>query len=78
MDLTVIIQETKKAIDIKVNRQQVIEDTVSILEDGGILDFELSEGVYAVRSERKHERINKKLTYVQADIYTGDILYLES
>lgn len=73
MDITISYQEFQK--DIKVNRKQKIEQTISVLKDNGIINLPENEN-YMAFSERNKTRISKHLTYEQACIYTGDILWI--
>lgn len=69
-------QESKQfKADIKVNREQKISDTLLILEDGGVLPGNESAEC-CVFSERLDEHIDIQLTYQQAGVYNGDILYI--
>lgn len=74
MDITII--DGTCARDIKVNRKQRIEDTVTVLRKCGLLERQ-EFNFYTIFSKRKEIRINRHLTYEQAEIYTGDILYIE-
>ncbi len=71
-------QNTKKnGMDIKVNREQRIMDTLLILIDGGILQEQSDLENNTIYSERLDKKIDVKMTYEQAEIYNGDILYLD-
>lgn len=71
-------QNTKKnEMDIKVNREQRIMDTLLILIDGGILQVQSNLENNSIYSERLDKKIDVKMTYEQAEIYNGDILYLD-
>lgn len=75
MDITIAVKNER--IDVKVNRRQKIEDTMYILGNGGIIELCSEEGGYTVRSERNGEQINPKMSFKKANIFNGDILYLE-
>ncbi len=62
--------------DIKVNREQKILETVIILIDGGILPRGINDREIHIFSKRKGEYIDVNTSYVQADIFNGDILYI--
>lgn len=62
--------------DIKVNREQKILETVIILIDGGILPRGINDREIRIFSKRKGEYIDVNASYVQADIFNGDILYI--
>lgn len=69
-------QENKQfKADIKVNREQKISDTLLILEDGGVLPGHRTREC-CIFSERLEEYIDIQLTYQQAGVYNGDILYI--
>jgi len=71
-------QNTKKnEMDIKVNREQRIMDTLLILIDGGILQEQSDLEKNTIYSERLDKKIDVKMTYEQAEVYNGDILYLD-
>ena len=71
-------QNTKKnEMDIKVNREQRIMDTLLILIDGGILQEQSDLENNTIYSERLDKKIDVKMTYEQAEVYNGDILYLD-
>ena len=63
--------------DIKVNREQKIEDTLQILWNGGILPAEFRSETHQIFSGRKEVYINTDLNYEEAEIYNGDILYIQ-
>lgn len=64
-------------IDIKVNREQKIADTMLILLDGGVLPIEFNKENNHIFSKRKGEYINMDLNYEEAEIFNGDILYIK-
>lgn len=72
--LTWRIQEDK-TIDIKVNREQKIGETMKILRQKGLYPS-LDDRLCVLQSLRTKERLNPALTYVEQGIYTGDILVL--
>lgn len=63
--------------DFKVNRKQKIEDTITVISEGTLF-FEGKKEKYTIFSKRRGERINRHLTYEQAEIYAGDILFVEA
>lgn len=76
MIITLCQRETGVRIDIKVNREQKITDTLVILLDGGILEEKGGLADNRIYSERKEKYIDAEQTYQQAGIYNGDILYV--
>lgn len=76
MIYTLICKQTNFETDIKVFEYQKIKDTLSILYNEKIIAINPDNPI-AIRSERKAEMISKEMTYEQAGIYNGDILYIE-
>jgi uncharacterized ubiquitin-like protein YukD len=76
MIYTLICKQTNFETDIKVFEHQKIKDTLSILYNEKIIAINPDNPI-AIRSERKAEMISKEMTYEQAGIYNGDILYIE-
>ena len=70
LTLSFDIKPLDKRLNIMVNEDQVIGNTLLVLEGKGLV----RPGAVSVRSGRGGERINPRLTYRQARIYTGDIL----
>ena len=77
MIITLRQNTEKNGMDIKVNREQRIMDTLLILIDGRILQGQSELENNTIYSERLDEKIDVKMTYEQAEIYNGDILYLD-
>lgn len=63
--------------DIKVNREQKIADTLQILWNGGVLPAEFLPKTHRLFSGRKEGYVNTNLNYEEAEIYNGDILYIQ-
>lgn len=63
-------------IDIKVNREQKIADTMLILFDGGVLGADFNIENRRIFSKRKDEYIDTALSYEKAKIFNGDVLYI--
>lgn len=76
MIYTLICKQINFETDIKVFEHQKIKDTLSILYNEKIIAINPDNPI-AIRSERKAEMISKEMTYEQAEIYNGDILYIE-
>ena len=76
MIYTLICKQIHFETDIKVFEHQKIKDTLSILYNEKIIAINPDNPI-AIRSERKAEMISKEMTYEQAGIYNGDILYIE-
>lgn len=75
--VTLILMKSKAEIDIQVNPQQKIIDTLKIVKENQILPMPDLEEEIKVRSDRRRTYINPELTYEQASIYTGDRMMIE-
>ncbi len=75
MQLTLTIMSNKYNFmkDIMVNRQQKIQDTLTILMEAEIIPEEAA-GEYKIRSLRTKLFIQPDMTYEQARIYYGDMI----
>lgn len=67
-----------KNIDLMVNDEQRISETMHILSERGILPEDIVEKVRHVKSLRTKNQVNILMTYNEADIYSGDILEITS
>ena len=74
--LTLILTKSDTQIDIQVNPKQKIIDTLIILENNHKLSIEMGIECIRIKSKRRKEYINAKLTFEQAELYTGDCLLL--
>lgn len=63
-------------LDIKVNRDQKILETMLILYDGGVLPVNVENEKLRIFSDRNEEWVDFGLSYRQAEIFNGDILYI--
>lgn len=63
----------KNDYDIMTNQNNVIRDTLEILQDKGMLFFEdsMPQQIYSVR---KRKNISVDSTYKKGGVYQGDIL----
>lgn len=64
------------AEDIRVNREQKLSETMLILSDGAVMPVDIDFENNHLFSERKGEKIDWNLSYEQADLFNGDILYI--
>lgn len=64
-------------IDLMVNEEQKIVETMKILVEKGILNEEQTMFIKFVKALRTNNQVNILLTYKEAKIYSGDILELE-
>lgn len=76
MVITVKRKGSESFLDIQVNREQKIKDTLLILSRAELLSGENTEHGFRIYSRRLRELVEGELTYVQAEIYNGDILEL--
>ncbi len=76
--LTLTFKSEKAQIerDIQVNPQQKIEDTLSILQEAGLLTGIETEQV-RIKSLRRGMCLEKDENYARQSVYTGDILELD-
>lgn len=76
MIYTLCMEEDGFVMDIKVNREQKIIETILVLQDGRVLPSNIDIEKVRIFSGRKGEYIDKNANYVQEDIFQGDILYI--
>jgi len=76
MALTLILNKEDQQLDIQVNPCQKIADTLRILKENNRLTDEYDSDAVLIKSQRRKEYINKRLSYEQADLYSGDCLKL--
>lgn len=76
LTLSLTILPQNRRLDIQVNENQTIMETLTVLDDKGLLLGVTVDNHLLIRSERSRERLNPLLTYEQAGIFTGDILYV--
>lgn len=76
MIYTLYVEKSDFIEDINVNREQKIVETILVLQDGNILSSDIDIEKMRIFSGRKGEYIDKYATYVQEDIFQGDILYV--
>lgn len=76
MIVTLCYEQINLNIDIKVNKEQKISETVMILIDGGIIPINNKNGIYNIFSKRRGTLIDSNFSYEQSGIYNGDILYV--
>lgn len=67
----------KRDMDLLVFEEQRIAETMEILVDKGLLEYEMADNIKYVKSMRTNNQVNILLTYSEANIYSGDILELE-
>lgn len=74
--LTVTILDTDYSLDIQVNEEQKIIDTLSVLSHNLPTKSAPVSEIKYVRSVRTKRRINTQYSYNQAKIHTGDHLLI--
>lgn len=72
--ITQIMGTHNKCMDIQVNEEQKIIDTLQVLYQTGLIQDEDIGTAGYVYSERNKQIVNTQLTYKQAMIFNGDIL----
>ncbi len=70
--------EGRPDMDLLVSDDQTISETMQILGEKGLLAGKTAETVKYIKTLRADRQLNVLLTYNEADIYSGDILVLES
>ncbi len=65
-------------MELLVFEEQKIAETMEILEEKGLLGDEVADSVKYIKALRTNNQVNVLLTYSEANIYSGDILVLES
>lgn len=74
--ITILMKESSLCEDIQVNENQKLIETFHILAEKGILPMVDRINLHEVKSERKQQYCNVRLSYAQLQIYNGDILQL--
>lgn len=64
----------QRDVDLMVNSNQRICDTIKILYESGYLDVLEADNIQFVKSHRNLRNINVRLTYENGMIYSGDII----
>ncbi|MCL2254320.1 MAG: hypothetical protein FWC09_07725 [Lachnospiraceae bacterium] len=76
LTLSFTILPNKQRFNVQVDENQVIADTLSVLNERGLLPDQIDVFRASVESARNEGHINPRLTYSQANIYNGDIIYV--
>lgn len=72
--LTLTFEIGNQKIDIMVRPDQRMSEVLKVLKDNRIIFFQTEKAV--IYSMRKKEYVNQRLTFRQAEVFTGDILVL--
>ena len=77
LTVSIVMLNTGNVIDISVKSDQRISAVLKILSERGYIKYDSkSENVF-IRSWRFGDFVNPMMTFKQADIFFGDILYIE-
>lgn len=73
MDITITFCDETMGNEnsIRINSNQIINDTLCVLASNGLVRH---ENYYELYSRRNHIQINGMLTYEEANIYNGDVI----
>lgn len=77
LTLTVVMMNSGTMLDIMVKPEQRIRDVLMILAENGQILYRSMEEDIRARSWRLGRTVNYLLTFKQALIQSGDILYVE-
>lgn len=78
LTLTIVMMNSGSVLDIMIKPEQRISEVLTVLaENGQVLYKAAQENIY-VRSWRLGKVVNEWLTFKQALIQSGDILYIEA
>lgn len=66
--------EDKQEIDLMVDEDQKIAETIQVLAERELWDGEQADSIQYIKSLRSNKQVNILLTYREAKIYSGDIL----
>lgn len=74
MTISLAILAENKQIDIMVNDEQRIGNTLEVVKEQGVIRENKN---MILRSQRSRQRINPQHSYKEEHIYNGDILCME-
>lgn len=77
LTLTIVILNSGSIIDIMVKPEQRIMDVIYVLAQNNKILLDDTKFKVYIRSRRLGEYINNMMTFKQANIFYGDILYVE-
>lgn len=75
--LTIVMMNSGIVLDIMVKPEQRIKDILQVLEENGRIIYRSGRDNLYIRSWRKGNFVNPYLTFKQAEIFSGDILYID-
>lgn len=70
--------EQNRTFDLLVSDEQKIAETLAVLKEKGLVPEETADSVRYVRALRTNRQIPVLLTYKEGNIYSGDILQIET
>ena len=74
--ITIIDAQSGKKIDIQVDNEQRIQTTLRVLNEN-IEEFQFFQNIKEVQIKNSGRRVLAKLTYKEAQIYTGTEIVLK-
>jgi len=74
--ITIIDDRSKRKIDIQVDNEQRIQTTLRVLNEN-IEEFQFFQNIKEVQIKNSGRRVLAKLTYKEAQIYTGTEIVLK-
>ncbi len=78
LKLTWKISGQNRTFDLLVSDEQKIAETLMVLKEKGLVSWEMADSVQYVRTLRTNHQIPVLLTYKEGNIYSGDILQIET
>lgn len=75
--LTIVMMNSGIVLDIMVKPEQRIRDILLVLAENGQITYRKDYDSLYIRSWRGGNLVNHYLTFKQAGIFSGDILYIE-
>lgn len=77
LTLTIVMRNSGTVLDIMVKPEQRIRDVLTVLAENGQISFDHSGEAAYTRSWRLGRFVNNLLTFRQAQVHSGDIIYVE-
>lgn len=77
LTLTIVMMNSGSVLDIMVKPEQRISDVLNVLADNGQVSYQSAKENLYTRSWRLGRLVNHRLTFKQAGIQSGDIIYTE-
>lgn len=77
LTLTIVMMNSGSVLDLMVKPEQRIGDVLSVLAENGQISYHSTSDKLYTRSWRLGRLVSHRLTFKQAGIYSGDIIYIE-